>query len=293
MPAPRFSIVVPLYNKERSVGATLSSCLAQSHDDYEVVVVDDGSTDGSVAVVEGYDSSRIRLLRGANGGVSSARNRGWREARAPWLLFLDADDTLYPEALATYEAALRHTDARLLAARYDYSDRQQASRCADDTTPQRLDNPLKWYLHNLEALHTGSYIVRRDLLERHPFNERYRRYEDLECFCAWLRMGSVALLGATLHTRHLEYGELSAPSANREADYAWNMPFWGVPFYQCCLQGAILRRCWHSYAGQRWQLAWCYGPALAWSLAGRAVELLTRGSVEVVPGVRYGSHTTV
>lgn len=86
------SIVIPLYNKERSIGKTIRTVLNQSCQDYEVVIVNDGSTDGSVEVVKSFSDSRIRLVNQPNAGVSAARNRGVEESRGEIIAFLDADD---------------------------------------------------------------------------------------------------------------------------------------------------------------------------------------------------------
>lgn len=98
---PFFSIIIPMYNREKFIARALNSCLNQDFRDFEIIVVDDGSVDGSVAMVQGYADPRITLLRQAvNCGVGPARNKGADAARGEWLIFLDSDDELLPDALA-------------------------------------------------------------------------------------------------------------------------------------------------------------------------------------------------
>lgn len=89
------SVVIPLYNKEPIIKKTLNSVLSQDYSDFEVVVVDDGSTDNSVAIVESIAGPRIRLIKQENGGPSKARNTGVKNAKGDWIVFLDADDELF------------------------------------------------------------------------------------------------------------------------------------------------------------------------------------------------------
>ncbi len=89
---PDISVVVPLYNKGEEILKTLDTVFSQTVSDYEIIVVDDGSTDDGAAKVERLRDSRIRLIRKGNGGVSTARNSGIQAAQSDFIAFLDADD---------------------------------------------------------------------------------------------------------------------------------------------------------------------------------------------------------
>lgn len=113
---PFFSVIVPLYNKQNHVKDTIKSVLEQSFKDFEIVVVNDGSTDESMKVAESIEDNRIRLITQENAGVSVARNRGIQEAKADYMVFLDADDIWLPEFLQTiHELIQKFPNAGLYA----------------------------------------------------------------------------------------------------------------------------------------------------------------------------------
>ncbi len=103
---PRVSVVIPLYNKASSVGASVVSVLRQSFADLELIVVDDGSTDDSPSAVRAVGDPRLRILAQPNAGPGAARNRGLAEAGGEYVAFLDADDEWQPELLQLAVAAL-------------------------------------------------------------------------------------------------------------------------------------------------------------------------------------------
>ena len=96
---PVVSVVIPLYNKSPTIARTLHSVFRQTFEDFDVVVVDDGSTDDGVSVAEEIGDPRLRVVRQANGGPGSARNRGVFEGRGSLLAFIDADDEWRPTYL--------------------------------------------------------------------------------------------------------------------------------------------------------------------------------------------------
>lgn len=110
---PRVSVVIPAYNAAAHISEALHSLRAQTCEELEVIVVDDGSVDDTYGLVS-REFPEVRCLRQANGGASSARNRGVQEARGEWVAFLDADDAWHPDKLRAQLALMcRHPAVRL------------------------------------------------------------------------------------------------------------------------------------------------------------------------------------
>ena len=105
--SPRFSVVIPTYNRADTVLDTLSSCFAQSCEDYEIIVVDDGSTDATLDTLESVDDPRLVVIAQQNAGPAAARNRGMRQARGQYIAFLDSDDQWYPDFLEAVEKVIK------------------------------------------------------------------------------------------------------------------------------------------------------------------------------------------
>ena len=112
MPAHLVSIVLPVYNGERYLASAIDSVLVQTYSNWELLIVDDGSVDGSAAICDEFaiKDSRITVYHQPNGGVNSARAKGVDSAKGDYLVFLDADDRLSPDALEYWVVNFRDTD---------------------------------------------------------------------------------------------------------------------------------------------------------------------------------------
>ncbi len=209
-----FSVVVPLYNKARFVRSSLGSVLAQTFGRFEVLVLDDGSTDGGAELAEGLADPRVRVVRQANAGVSVARNKAIALARGEWVVFLDADDWQHPQFLATLRATQRaYPQADCVASRFvEFADEgAEPPPCwALPPEPPRVeligDLALRWMRG--PTLFTGSVAVRRRLLEQlQPCFQPGESFgEDLEL---WFRISErtpIALIHAPLAAYRVSVG---------------------------------------------------------------------------------------
>ena len=171
---PEVSIVIPLYNKAPYVGRTLTSIQRQTFSNFEVLVVDDGSTDGGADIVSAAGDSRVRLIRQRNRGPGAARNAGIKEAGAEFIAFLDADDEWLPEYLERGLAILKSGPLENASVTCGYftspgeSSRQLCERRGLSEGQQRLTiaTPPELIISILAYMTPCSTIVRRGVLEK-------------------------------------------------------------------------------------------------------------------------------
>lgn len=216
---PKISVVVPLYNKEKSIARTIESILNQTLKDFELVIVDDGSTDNSVDIVRGFNDERIVLIQQKNAGPGAARNTGVRNAKADWIVFLDADDENLPDSLEFFAKIIEeHPDA-------DIVDTNKYFRTGDmlkegyHPIEGWVKNPLKACFFSQVLPGAGFSVFRKTLLERCPYNEKIRRFEDAELLLRLLDGTKVYSCKKITSIHDFNYAEASRPRKNVEEDY--------------------------------------------------------------------------
>lgn len=215
------SVVIPLYNKEQYILPTLHSLLEQQGVEFEVIVVDDGSTDGSVAAVERLQDKRITLVQQPNGGPSSARNTGVRHAHFDWVLYLDADDKLLPDALATFAKYIRSQQGIDCFCCNFYTEQGGKRRLFATRYPEGLiPNNFRAFLFHRCFPRTGTAVFRKDFLSQHPFKEYLRRYEDLEQLFQMFPYGKFYRISQPLFVYNTDGCAASQPRKNWKEDFA-------------------------------------------------------------------------
>ncbi len=213
---PRVSVIIPTYNAAPFIARTLNSILEQDFTDLEVVVVDDGSTDNTAAIVDGYED-RVRLIRQKNAGVAAARNRAIAEARGDLIAFLDHDDVWYPGKL--------RRQVELLDSRPEVGVVYGNAQFID------LEDKRLWTYLSPPRLHRGSVlvplfldcfiplltaVVRADLITRiGAFSPRWHIAEDYDLFLRAAEVTEVDYVDGIVAGYRIHPGNLSRSYARR------------------------------------------------------------------------------
>jgi cellulose synthase/poly-beta-1,6-N-acetylglucosamine synthase-like glycosyltransferase len=195
MPALRITVAISLFNKAAHIGAALDSVLRQSVSDFDIIVVDDGSTDEGPDIVQRLCDPRITLHRQANGGVSAARNVALKLAQGEFVAFLDADDLWRPRHLEHLIALKdRFPDAVLYGNAFVATKNAETTVIDKTTAYEKLDDYFSRWVNGPTPFHTSSTMARRTTaLAVGGFPERFSRGEDLTFFVRMALAGAVAV----------------------------------------------------------------------------------------------------
>lgn len=180
----KISVIVPAYNEEKYLSRALDSLLQQSFTDYEVIIVNDGSIDGTQEIMDQYseEHSHIRGVYQDNQGVAAARNRGIMEARGEYLAFLDGDDEFYPHALERLHDTAQKFGADLVLGRMKITNTFEAELY---TGPIKLSNMIQVDPLDRELLWTGSMcnkLFRRSIIAKNSLTVPPLKYDEDSAF---------------------------------------------------------------------------------------------------------------
>jgi len=181
------TVVIPVYNGEMWISRAIDSVLSQTIAPAEILVIDDGSTDGTARAVERYEPM-VRCIRQQNGGASSARNRGIIEARSEWIAFLDSDDEWFPHWIATHQSVLRnHETCRWSFCSFEYA-RKGMRWAARRRGAPHIEGIAPYFEAMTRGMEIGTpgLLLHRSVFDRAGmFNTTLSRGEDLDL---WTRI---------------------------------------------------------------------------------------------------------
>jgi Glycosyltransferases involved in cell wall biogenesis len=209
---PLFSVIIPLYNKEVSVSRAISSVLNQRFRGFELILVNDGSTDSSLEKVESFTDSRIRVISQFNQGVSAARNRGILESKCKYLAFLDADDEWSAEFLQEMKFLIEKVPgAGAYASGYSIQEeggglvRARLQGVPIEGAWGLVDFYIKSVsLGNSPVWSSAVCVPNTTFREVGMFPEGIRLYEDLHMWCRISLRFSIAYVNKALSVYHKE-----------------------------------------------------------------------------------------
>jgi glycosyltransferase involved in cell wall biosynthesis len=185
------SIIIPLYNKQDFIAEALQSVLQQTFIGFEVLVVNDGSTDNSEAVVSEIKDDRIKLINIKNRGVSVARNTGIKKAKYPWVAFLDADDWWAPTFLTSIvEAIKQFPEEKVFGTGRSRVFKEVVEQYQNPLLPKKgetdLVNYFKVISQYLPPINSSNVVISKNLLkEKELFIEGMKQHEDHDL---WIRL---------------------------------------------------------------------------------------------------------
>ena len=258
---PRIAVIIPAYNRADVISRAIDSVLAQDFGDFELIVVDDGSTDSTVEVARGYDDPRIRVVElGRNRGSNAARNAGITNASAPLIAFLDSDDTYLPHKLSTVIEEFERDPAldvlvdsfvKLTSpqAKRDQIERLNPRVTCNEEFARRLFARELWKP-------TSSITVRREAaLRAGLFDEGVARRQDMEFLIRLTEVANCASTDAVTWTKYWSPDSISEQKAfvastielvRRHPQYA------ARPEYRCGLARDLTRHLLGLLRGRRY-----------------------------------------
>ncbi len=260
------SVIIPLYNKEAIIERTLKSVLSQDYDDYEVVIVDDGSTDYSLQIAKEYQNKyhklkNIQIVEQKNGGPSKARNTGVKHAKGEWIVFLDADDEFLPGALKHFSTIIEnHKDCNFIACPF-YNYNANERKIFFSYKESVILNPYKAHFFGKFLPRTGAFVCKRDLLLKYLFNEGIRRFEDLEMLFRLYHDAIIFTDTKPTMIVNSEFAEASHGRKDIKEDFLGHLDFKGKSFWEkMCLYQFYLgernlykEQCDNIYKTLRWR----------------------------------------
>lgn len=207
-PKPQVSIIIPVFNGEKYLCQCIDSVLAQQYADWELLLVDDGSTDGSAAICHSYAADpRIVVVLEPNSGAAAARNKGIAMARGEWVAFADSDDWMEPDMLGSMVDMALRNDADVVVCGYveEYVNRQKrVAYCEQETVLEGADG-LKMLLEGKIGSYFYTMLFRKAVMHEPVFELKV--FEDHATLFKWVARARRMVLSPRVFYHYRQTGD--------------------------------------------------------------------------------------
>lgn len=246
----RISVIVPVYNVEKYLSRCINSILTQTFSDFELLLINDGSTDNSGEICDIYaqKDKRIKVFHKRNEGVSAARNFGIENAIGEWIIFMDSDDYFSRNAFnLLLKTALYHKTSISTANFWIEQGENRWIFCRHGIEKAFKHSYIRLYF-GLINFRAGSTLYSHQILKDHNFDTALSRYEDAKHIYGIIRNKKIAYTPTCVMTYSLDKKDgLSHKVKDISKDFIFNMDFSNKTFWECMLLGNLLNQGYSLY----------------------------------------------
>ncbi|TYA86791.1 glycosyltransferase family 2 protein [Seonamhaeicola marinus] len=285
---PFFSVVIPLYNKEDFVETTLNSVLNQTFNNFELIIINDGSTDNSLKVAQEFKDTRIKIIQQKNLGLSAARNAGIKKAKANYIAFLDADDLWMHDYLQTqYNLIQKHKSESIFATNLrEFTSRKHSDLNSFSYNPSNEKLITNYFKICKNIFGPSSLVVKKDLvLDIGYFNESITYGEGDEYFIkCFSKYNLVYYQEAKMLYRVGIQNQLTAPNKNSNRV---------IPDYEVYLKNNQNKDLKKYIDFVHFKLVVLYKMELNYKLVKFYSEKISPTNLTVIQGLKYYTPTSI
>jgi glycosyltransferase involved in cell wall biosynthesis len=244
---PVVSVIIPLYNKEETIRKTVESVLNQSYADFELLVVDDGSTDNSLKILSEINDERLIIISKPNGGVSHARNYGVRNAKSEFIFFLDADDLITSNCLSIFASLLsKYKNESVFVSNFKIIQTNSEEIVYCKSNKEFLyKKPIKALWGKKIFPRTGAMMIKKECFDNIGyFNNDIVIYEDLEFILRLLNKYNVVYTPLVVMTYQREFNSLSKKVVPLNKEFCYHISLKNKSFFEKLI---LIENTYYSY----------------------------------------------